>query len=80
MSGGGPPSLEFGEHQADALGVQRLVEFGQDIGSGGVHIGHGLRRDQDPGGLRLRLGQPADLVAERGNFARPDKSGITPTG
>src|SRR5580693_3581037 len=40
--------LEFGEHQADALGVQRLVELGQHIGGGGVHVGHWLRRDEDP--------------------------------
>src|SRR5580693_887269 len=40
--------LEFGEHQADALGVQCLVEFGQHIGGGGVHVGHWLRRDEDP--------------------------------
>ena len=36
--------LEFGEHQAGALVVQRLVEFLQHVGCGGVHVGHRPQR------------------------------------
>src|SRR6266700_7598562 len=57
--------LELGEYQADAISVQRFVEFFQHVGCGGVHVRHRLSRDHDPRGLRLRLGQPPDLVAER---------------
>jgi hypothetical protein len=57
--------LELGEDQADALGVQRFVEFFQHIGCGGVHVGHRFRGDHDPGGRRVGPGQPPDLVAER---------------
>jgi hypothetical protein len=32
---------------------------------GGVHAGHRLRDDHDPSGLRLRVGQPSGLIAER---------------
>ena len=58
-------ALELGEDQADALGVQRLVQVLQDVGSGGVHVGHRLRGDQDPDRCRVGPGEPPDLVAER---------------
>src|SRR4029077_19868126 len=56
--------LELGKYQARVLGVQRLVEFFEHVGGGGVHVGDRLGRDQDPPRRRVGPGHPPDLVAE----------------
>jgi hypothetical protein len=65
--------FELGEHQAGTARVQRLVEFFEYVGGGRVDVSQRLGGDQDPGGRRIGLSEPPDLVAERGGVGEEER-------
>src|SRR6476469_7004356 len=56
--------LELREHERGAGFVELLVEVGEHVGRGGVHIGDRHGGDHDPSRRGLSGGQAPDLLAE----------------